>query len=310
MSAPQSHRPRIVVIGSVNMDLVVAAPAIPAPGQTILGGDFATIPGGKGANQAVAAARLGAAVSCVGRVGDDAFAQVLRKGLRAAGVDDTFLRTTNATASGVALIVVAPGGENAICVAPGANACLTPADIDRAEETIASAQVCLLQLETPAETVAHAAALARQHGVEVILDPAPAPAVLPAALWDVDVLTPNETEAAQLLAGEALPAEPAGVGAALRGRGPRAVVLTLGAAGCYVSEAAGDVALPGHAVPAVDATAAGDAFSAALAVARAEGRSLREAARFANAAGALACTKRGAQPSAPTRDEVSMINDQ
>ncbi len=296
--------PDIVLIGSVNMDLVAKAPCIPQPGQTVLGRDFNTIPGGKGANQAVAAARLGASVAFVGCVGDDAFGQALRNGLEAEGVDCGLLRQVRGTASGVALIVVADGGENAICVAGRANARLSPEDIDRAAPVIAAAKVCVLQLEIPLETAAYAVRIARQRGVTVILDPAPAPDVLPAELFGVDLLTPNESEAARLLGIDASADTPAGVAAALRARGAAAVVLKLGAAGCYVSTPEGHEHLAGHAVPVVDTTAAGDAFTAALAVARADGRTWREAAAFANAAGALACTRFGAQPSAPTRAEV------
>ncbi len=290
------------------MDLVVAAPAIPRPGQTVLGEDFRTIPGGKGANQAVAAARLGADVALVGRVGEDTYGALLREELRAAGVADEHLRTTPGCASGVALIVVAASGENAICVAPGANACVSPADVIAAADTIAAADVCLLQLELPVETVAAAADLARRHGVRVVLDPAPAPVALPDELYAVDVLTPNESEAFALVRREGGGGmDPPRVAEELRARGAQAVALKLGRQGAYVSSPQGAGWCPAYSVPVVDSTAAGDAFTAAVAVAWAEGRGLMEAVRWANAAGALACTQRGAQPAMPPRAAVDEL---
>ena len=297
----------VVVVGSVNMDLVAVAPHIPQPGQTVLGSDFATIPGGKGANQAVAAARLGAHVALIGRLGDDPFAHTLRRGLEAESVDCRHLLPTPGIASGVALIVVSQDGENAICVAGGANARLSPEDIERAAPAIAGAKVCVLQLEVPLETAACAAAVARRHGVAVILDPAPAPAALPPALFDVDILTPNESEATRLLGMPTLEGGPALVAERLRARGARAVVLKLGGDGCYLSAPGVEERFPAYAVRVVDTTAAGDAFTGALAVAWAEGQPLREAVAFAGAAGALACTRFGAQPSAPTRTEVQAL---
>lgn len=288
------------------MDLVVTAAAIPRPGQTILGDAFRTIPGGKGANQAVAAARLGADVALVGRVGDDLYGATLREQLRAAGVRDEHLLTTPGAASGVALIVVAASGENAICVAPGANAHVTPADVAAAERAIAAAAVCVLQLELPVGTVLAAADVARNHGVRVVLDPAPAPATLPDALYRVDLLTPNESEALTLMGG-ASGVEPPRLAEELRARGARAVVLKLGRRGAFASSPEGVVWVPSHVVPVVDTTAAGDAFTAALAVALAEGRGLTEAVCWANAAGALACTRAGAQPAMPSRAAVEEL---
>ncbi len=299
--------PDVVVIGSVNMDLVVVAPQIPLPGQTVLGGDLATIPGGKGANQAVAAARLGASVAFIGRVGDDAFAQTLRGGLVREGIDCRYLLTTSGVASGVALIVVSKAGQNAICVAGGANRRLSPDDVERAEELVAKARVCVLQLEIPQETAARAIAVAKNNRGEVILDPAPAPDTLSSELLNADIITPNESEVAKLLGETEACGDWGQTAGRLRARGPRAVVLKLGSEGCYLSAPDGDQHIPAHAVKVVDTTAAGDAFTAALAVARAEGRSLGEAAAFANAAGALACTRFGAQPSAPTRAEVEAL---
>ncbi len=298
---------RVVVIGSINMDLVVRSEHIPVSGETVLGTDFQTIPGGKGANQAVAVARLGGRCSMVGRIGDDAFGQRLVDGLQAEGIDTRHVQTTQDAASGVALIVVAASGDNAICVASGANFAVTPADVNAAEDVIASADVCLLQLELPIKTIIHAIRLCRQHGIETILDPAPAPGDASPQLFTADILSPNEGEAAMLLGrpGESIAAEDAA--RQLVDRGAREVVLKLGGRGAaYLSEGAFEV-VPGHAVEVVDTTAAGDAFTAGLAVARARRLPLNQAIRFANAAGALGCTRFGAQPSMPTGQEVQAL---
>lgn len=300
----QSVKP-VIIVGSINMDLVVAAPHVPAPGETVLGRDFATIPGGKGANQAVAVARLGGNVMMVGRIGDDDIGPRLLAGLQKNGVDCTHVRTTFGMASGIAMIVVEESGENAITVASGANFKVTPEDVDAAESVLRHAQVCVVQLELPVETVAYTIDLCRRHGVETILDPAPAPrGSLPAAFFDADIISPNETEAAALTQ---LPADasPEKVAGALRARGCRGIILKLGQRGAYISAQDVETLVAGFKVNPVDTTAAGDAFTGALAVARSEGREFLDAVRFANAAGALACTKRGAQPSMPTRDEVN-----
>ena len=284
------------------MDLVARAPRIPEPGETIIGTGFRTAPGGKGANQAVAAARLGAQVSMVGRVGVDAFAGQLLDNIAAAGVDHTFVVQDSEAATGVALIVVDDAGQNSIVVASGANMCLVPADVDAAEAVISSADVLLLQLESPLETVTRAAELAHAHGVRVILNPAPARSLPAALLSIVDVLVPNEGETA-LLTG--LPvgsdAEAEAAAAALRDIGVGTVILTLGQRGAILASEKGTQLLPAFDVSPVDTTAAGDAFVGGFAVALAEGRTLAEAVRWGNAAGALATTKLGAQPSLPTR---------
>jgi ribokinase len=301
----------IVVVGSLNMDLVVRCP-IPRPGQTVAGGDLREVPGGKGANQAVAAARLAAGrcpVRMVGRVGDDAFGDRLVRQLDEDGVDADHVGRLAGVPSGTAVILVDDGGENAIVVSPGANGRLAPADVP----DLAGAAVVLLQLEVPAETVA--AAIGRARGAWVILDPAPVPAggTLPAALYGVDLITPNQTEAEALTGVPVASADDAGRAAAvLVDRGAKRVVVKLGAGGCAVSERTdgGRIVtthVPGFAVTAVDTTAAGDSFNGALAVALAEGMGLLEAARFANAAGALAATRPGAQSSLPTRAEVDRL---
>jgi ribokinase len=295
----------ITVVGSLNMDLVARAPRIPQPGETIIGSDFHTVPGGKGANQAVAAARLGAQVSMVGRVGCDAFAESLLNNLAAAGVDHTFVIHDPQAATGVALIAVDDAGQNSIIVASGANVRLSPADVDGAEAAIAGADALLLQLESPLETVTRAAEVARAHGVTVILNPAPA-RPLPAALLSlVDVLIPNESETAMLTGlpvGSQTEAEAAAM--ALRELGVGTVILTLGERGALLAREDGAEYFPAFEVTPVDTTAAGDAFVGGFAVALAEGRSLAEAVQWGNGAGALATTKLGAQPSLPTRQDL------
>jgi len=295
----------VAVVGSLNMDLVARAPRIPQPGETIIGRDFHTLPGGKGANQAVAAARLGATVAMVGRVGNDAFARLLLDNLAAAGVDHTSVIQDSGAATGVALIVVDAAGQNSIVVASGANMRLSPADVETAETAIASADVLLLQLETPLETATRAAQIAHAHGVTVILNPAPAQPLPPALLSLVDVLVPNESETA-LLTGLPIDsrARVEAAAGALRKSGVGAVILTLGERGALLAQAGGTQAFPAFMVMAVDTTAAGDAFMGGLAVALAEGQSLAEGIRWGNAAGALAASQLGAQPSLPTRRAV------
>jgi ribokinase len=290
------------------MDLVARAPRIPQPGETIIGRDFHTLPGGKGANQAVAAARLGATVAMVGRVGGDAFARLLLDNLAAAGVDHTSVTQDSGAATGVALIVVDAAGQNSIVVASGANMRLSPADVETAETAIASADVLLLQLETPLETVTRAAQIAHAHGVTVILNPAPARPLPPALLSLVDVLVPNESETA-LLTGLPIDsrARVEAAAGALRESGVGAVILTLGERGALLAQAGGTQVFPAFMVTAVDTTAAGDAFMGGLAVALAEGQSLAESIRWGNAAGALAATRLGAQPSLPIRRAVEKL---
>jgi ribokinase len=298
----------VAVVGSLNMDLVARAPRIPQPGETIIGRDFHTLPGGKGANQAVAAARLGAAVAMVGRVGSDAFARLLLDNLAAAGVDHTAVVQDPGAATGVALIVVDAAGQNTIVVAAGANMRLSPADVETAEAAIAAADVLLLQLETPLETATRAAQIAHAHGVTVILNPAPAQPLPPDLLRLVDVLVPNESETALLtgLPMDSLARVEAAAGA-LRESGVGAVILTLGKHGALLAQPGGMQAFPAFVVTAVDTTAAGDAFMGGLAVALAEGHSLAESIRWGNAAGALAATRLGAQPSLPIRRAVEKL---
>jgi ribokinase len=298
----------VTVVGSLNMDLVIRSPRIPLPGETIIGGEFHTVPGGKGANQAVAAARLGAHVSMVGRVGRDAFADALLENLAADGIDHTHVAQDGEAATGVALIVVDDAGENSIVVASGANMRLSPADVNAAEATIADSKTLLLQLESPLETVARAVEVARAHGIIVILNPAPARSLPAELLEQIDVLIPNESETA-LLTG--MPVDDLGEAEAaasrLRELGVGTVILTLGDRGALLAREGGAEVFPAFDVTPVDTTAAGDAFVGGLAVALAEGRALAEAVRWGNAAGALATTMLGAQTSLPTREALEKM---
>lgn len=298
---------RITVVGSLNTDLVIRAPHLPSVGETVTGGEFATFPGGKGANQAVAASRLGAQVAMVGCVGGDDFGRRLTDGLRRDGIDVTHVRVDAESVSGTALITVDPHGQNTIVVAPGANRRLTPEDVAGAKALVAESSILLLQLEVPLEAVLAAARLARNRGVRVVLDPAPAPVrPLPAELYPlVDVLNPNEVEIEALTAVAVTDERAAGIAAErLLREGARAVVIKLGARGAFVHDGTRRDVVPGIRVEAVDTTAAGDAFAGALAVGLAEGRDLIDAVHFANAAGALSVTRHGAQPSMPFRAEV------
>jgi ribokinase len=310
---------RIVVIGSINMDLVARVPRIPVAGETLIGDSFATVPGGKGANQAVAAAKLvkgDTEVHMIGRVGDGDFGQRLLNGLEHYRVDTRRVTVTEGMASGVAMIFVDKRGENTIVVTPGANAKLSPKDIDAAEESIAGASAVVLQLEIPLNTVAHVIAMCQRLKVFTILDPAPMPAEgLPRALFGVDILTPNQIEAEALLgldsAREVLPKrsdDQKQIASDLLARGAKAVVLKRGGRGAVMVDRDGMIrTIKPHKVKVVDTTAAGDAFTAALAVGHAEGMTLPESAAFANAAGAACCENFGAQPALPTREAVEKL---
>ena len=299
----------LAVTGSLNMDFVVQVERLPAPGETALGHDFRMIPGGKGANQACAAGKLArnARVRMVGRVGYDPFADSLKASLAAAGVDVSGVHATHSQPTGIAEIWVERSGQNSIVVAGGANAELSPADIESVHEVYATAAVSLFQLETPLATVEAALRASRNAGALTVLDPAPA-RPLPASLLSlVDVLTPNETEACILLGrqpGRVGLTEAREMSQALRALGPKTVILKLGDQGCLCSDGGTEIASPGFPVEAVDTTAAGDTFNAALGVALCERMPLGEALRFANAAAAISVTRLGAQSSAPSREEV------
>lgn len=295
--------PEVAVVGSANLDLVVAVPSVPVAGQTVLGGDLARIPGGKGANQAVAAARLGRRVAMIGRVGDDEAGTVLRKALAAAGVDVVHLRNAPDTPSGVALIAVAADGDNAIVVSPGANGRVGLGDVISASDVLARTRVTLLQLEIPLDAVAAAASASAG---TVVLNPAPA-APLPGGLLDrVDVLVPNQTELAALT-GHDGPVD-AETAVELARRLPAvAAVVTLGAEGAIVINGDDATRVPAPTVTPVDTTAAGDAFCGALADALVGGADLAEATRWAVRVGAAATLRPGAQPSLPTPAEVDHL---
>jgi ribokinase len=303
----------IAVVGSLNMDFVVTVPRLPAPGETVLGRNFQMIPGGKGANQACAAGKLGAGsvvARMAGRVGYDLFADHLKASLAAAGVDVSAVHATRSQPTGVALIWVDESGQNSIVVAPGANHALLPSEVEALRPTFRGARLALFQLETPLATVAAALKLARGEGARTILDPAPAQPLAAELLAEVDILTPNESEACLLLgrAPERLGfAQAPRIAKELLAGGPRAVVLKLGELGCYYADREREFASPGFAVEATDTTAAGDTFNGALAVALAEERPLEEALAFANAAAALSVTRLGAQASIPTRAEVGQF---
>jgi ribokinase len=295
----------IVVVGSSNTDMIIRVPRIPRAGETLLGGEFLTAAGGKGANQAVGAARAGGTVTFVARVGRDAFGDQAIAGLRRDGIDVSCVFRDRLTASGVALIFVAKDGENSIAVAGGANAKLSPADVNKATRAIRSAALLMTQLETPLATVTAAAEVAAKAGVPVVLNPAPARPLANSLLKLISILTPNETEA-ELLTGIKVTDE-AGAAMAcakLRSRGVRTVILTLGERGAFLADVDGQRLVPGFKVKTVDSTAAGDIFNGALAVALAEGKTVLDAVRFANAAAALSVTRLGAQPSAPTRADI------
>ncbi len=296
----------ILVVGSLNMDFVVQTETLPLPGETIKGRDFSMIPGGKGANQAVAATRLGGSVRMVGRVGQDEFGRTLTEGLASVGVDARQVLPTSGVATGVALILVERAGQNQITIAAGANDRLEAADLEPAFHGFRGG-IVLMQLESPLQTVEAAARLARQREGMIILDPAPAAALPPTLLRNLDFLTPNETEALLLLGeppGEIRLEDAPALGRRLLELGPTTVVLKLGDKGAWVVNRDLSRHFPGYPVKAADATAAGDTFNGALAVSLAEGASLPRAIDFANAAGALSVTQPGAQASIPSRSQV------
>jgi ribokinase len=298
----------VVVVGSSNTDMVINVPHLPKPGETIMGGRFAVAGGGKGANQAVAAARSGGQVDFIACVGSDSFGDTAVNAWKKDGISVDLVVRDQSAPSGVALIFVDSAAENCIAVAPGANDRLAPADIDRGTSAIAAASIMLLQLEVPLETVRHALAVARSCGTRTILNPAPARPLDQEILASISIITPNETEA-ELLTGVRIDDDASAERAAtlLLERGPETVIITLGSRGAFLATGTMRKLIPGFAVTPVDTVAAGDVFNGALAVALAEKRSLIESIRFGHAAAAISVTRHGAQPSAPRRDEIERL---
>lgn len=303
--------PAVVVIGSLNADFVVGVPRFPVPGETLAGHSFAVLPGGKGGNQACAAARLGAEVAMVGQVGADAQGAWLRDSLAGSGVDVRYVSTDASASSGIALIARADSGQNEIVIVSGANGTFSADRLAPAFDVIRAARVVLLQLEIPMATVLRAGAEARAAGAMVLLDPAPARPVPDELLALADYVTPNETELLALAGEDAMPDEdtPLDVLEAaarrLLARGAPRVLAKLGPRGALLVEPDATIRVPPCRVSPVDTTAAGDAFNGAFAVALAEGRPAADGLLFAAAAGALSVTRQGAQPSMPTRKELA-----
>lgn len=299
---------KILVVGSSNTDMVVKSAHLPLPGETVLGGQFFSFAGGKGANQAVAAAKLGGDVSFLAKVGNDTLGKIAVEGFKKEGVDVTHIITDPESHSGVALIMVEDFGENCISVASGANGKFTPLDIENASELLEKASFVLVQLEIPLETVTALVDKAFAHGVPVILNPAPARPLSDELISKLFIITPNETEA-ELLTGEKVTDEMSASKAAkiLREKGAKLVIITLGAKGAFLLSDQEEILIPSIQVNAVDTTAAGDTFNGALTVALSEGMEIKAAIRFANQAAAISVTRMGAQSSQPYRSELKPI---
>jgi ribokinase len=299
---------KIVVVGSSNTDMIIQVPHVPKPGETILGGRFSIAPGGKGANQAVAAARAGGEVTFIAKVGDDMFGDQAVAGFERDGIHVHLVGKDAEAPSGVALIFVGDDGENSIGVASGANMNLSPADVRAASETITSADILVMQLESPLDTVTGAARIASDAGVPVMLNPAPAQPLPDALLSCVTLLTPNESEI-ELLTGIRVLDQKSAIkaGNQLLNKGVANVLVTMGSNGvCLVNNKSSTI-IPAFEVKPIDTTAAGDTFNGALATALAKDLALEEAVGFANAAAALSVTRMGAQPSIPSRKEIEKM---
>ena len=295
----------ILVIGSSNTDMIIKMKKMPKPGETVIGGKFSTAAGGKGANQAVAAARAGGNVQFIGRVGSDIFGETALKGFIQDGLNVDHIIKDTVEPSGVALIFVDENAENSIAVASGANGALSPQDIKDREHIISSAEILLLQLETPMDTIETAAKIAAKNNVKVILNPAPAQKLSKDLLKNISIITPNETEA-ELLVGFPITNEKDAESAAkiLMELGIKIVIVSLGSKGAFVLSDTFCGVVPAFSVKAIDTTAAGDVFNGAIAVGLSEGKNIKDAVVFANAAAALSVTKMGAQTSAPRREEI------
>lgn len=299
---------KIIVIGSSNTDMVIKADRLPVPGETVIGGKFFMNPGGKGANQAVAAARLGGNVTVICKTGNDIFGKQSVELFNSEKINTSFVFPDSKNPSGVALITIDHNGENCIVVAPGANASLSPSDIEAARCEIEKGDIVLMQLEIPIETVEYATELASAKGIKVILNPAPARALSDKLLKSLHVITPNKTEAEILSGIKVFDSESAMRAAAvIKARGPKIVVITLGSQGALIYEQNTFHKVEAYKVEAIDTTAAGDTFSGALCVAISEGLSMVDAVKFASRASALAVTRMGAQSSIPFRSDLSVL---
>ncbi|MBC5631488.1 ribokinase [Parabacteroides hominis] len=308
MDTTQTSRRQILVVGSSNTDMVIKAAHLPRPGETILGGTFFMNPGGKGANQAVAIARLGGSVTFICKTGSDIFGHQSQQLFEEEGINTSYVFSDSGNPSGVALITVDEKAENCIVVASGANANLLPSDLAKAEEAIEQADLILMQLEVPMETVCFVADIAWQKGKKVILNPAPAHPLPADLLRHLYLITPNETEAEMITGVKITDESSAGEAARLLSEmGVQHVIITLGSKGALIYSGGKAEMVPALKVEAVDTTAAGDVFNGALTVALSEGRSLKEAARFACKASAISVTRVGAQSSAPYRNEVDIF---
>lgn len=308
MDTTQVTKQQILVVGSTNTDMVIKAAHLPRPGETILGGTFFMNPGGKGANQAVAIARLGAPVTFICKTGTDIFGHQSQQLFEAEGINTSYVFSDPQNPSGVALISVDDKAENCIVVASGANANLTPEDLKKAEEAIDQCDIVLLQLEIPMETVEYVAKIAFEKGKKVILNPAPAQPLSAELLSHLYLITPNETEA-EMISGVKITDEASANEAAqvLSEKGVQNVIITLGSKGALVYSNGESEVVPAYKVNAIDTTAAGDVFNGALTVALSEGRDLKEASRFGCKASAISVTRSGAQSSAPYRNEVDIF---
>lgn len=301
----------IVVVGSSNSDLIIKAERIPKPGETIMGGKFYQAAGGKGANQAVAAARAGGNVNFIACIGNDLFGEEALKGFKKDNINTDHVFVDKDEASGIALILIDKNGENSIAVASGANLSLDEEKLLIAKEAIYNSSVLLMQLETPIETIESAASIASANGVQVILNPAPAHPLSDELLKKLTIITPNETEAEMLTGVPVNNLEGAQKAADfLLQKGVEIIIITLGTKGAFFATNNESQLVKGFTVEAQDTTAAGDTFNGTLAVAISEGKSLVEAIKFANAAAAISVTKIGAQPSAPMRDEIDKLYSQ
>ncbi len=305
------HHPKVTVVGSANVDLVIRAERMPNKGETLIGEAFDIFTGGKGFNQATAAARLGAEVTFIGRIGEDAFGEMLRSAMESEQIDTRYVKIDADNGTGIATIVVEPDGDNSIIVVPRANMCITPTDIDAAGDSIANADVLLLQLETPIDASQRAAEIARQNGTIVLLDPAPARQLPVDLLKKIDILTPNASEATVLSGQEVSTPDSITTAKTMQKQinqdGLSSVVLTLGEQGVLLCTPTETEHIPAISVEVVDTTGAGDAFSGALATALANGNNITESVKYATAAGAAACTVLGATPSMPTQEKLKAI---